>query len=628
MKHTIKKYSRKDGFEIEDSILTITEQEAMKFEQPFNKARFNFLWVAILLLFGIISAKVFNLSIMKNDYYQELAKNNRIRNIEIKAPRGKIFDRSGNLLVGNVPSLDAVIFPSGLPVTTSERNKEIELLSQILHINGGELVGKSESTSSASSQPFLAKENITQEEYLMLLEQSSNLSGVEVEKTAIRNYNDGQIFSHIIGYEGKIKKEELEDYPNYSMTDYVGKQGIEKKYESYLRGVSGAVKVEVDSLNQFKREVGVLEPTPGSDLILNIDEDLQKKITDSLNGILEKTQTKTAAAAAIDPRSGKVLALVSLPGFDNNLFAHGISLDDYQNLISDDSKPLFNRSVSGEYPPGSTIKPLIASAALSEGTITENTTVDCYGAIHIGNYSFGDWKTHGLVNVRDAIAESCDVFFYSVGGGYGNVPGLGMDRMGKYEKLFGLGQKTGIDVTGEAEGLVPSKDWKLEKFGEKWFTGNDYHASIGQGYLTVTPLQLANYIAAIANGGTLYRPEVVASIIGPDGQKKDITPIVAGKNLISSSVANIVREGMRQTVTSGTAQTLKTLSVEVAGKTGTAQFGSENKTHGWFVSFAPYDNPEIAMVVLVEGGGEGHSSALPVTQEVYDWYFGEHKALK
>jgi penicillin-binding protein 2 len=617
------KKDTRNGYEIEDSILTITEQEAMKIESPMSKVRSNFLWLLILAAFILLGGKVFYLSVMKSGYYQEISRNNRIRSIEIKAPRGKIYDKKGELLVGNIPSLDAVVFPIGLPTDSNEKKKNVEKLASILHLNEGEILGKLESSDSFSNKPILIKENISQEEYLVILGEKNNLSGVEIEKTAIRNYLDGQIFSHILGYEGKIKKEELEKFPDYSLTDYVGKQGVEKKYENDLRGQAGSVNVEVDASSQFKKEVGVINPVPGSDLILSIDAGLQRKITDSLTNILEQSKTETAAAVAINPQNGEILALVSLPSFNNNLFAEGISNEDYQNLITNNSKPLFNRAVSGEYPPGSTIKPLIAAAALTEGTIDEHTTVNCTGGINIGDYHFGDWKTHGVVNVRSAIAESCDVFFYSVGGGYGNISGLGMDRMKKYEDKFGLGLLTGIDISGESTGLVPSPEWKMETLGEKWYTGNDYHASIGQGFLTVTPLQLANYISAIANGGTLYQPKITSTIIDSKGKSKSISPVVKEKNLMSRDVSNIVREGMRETIISGTARSLATLPVPVAGKTGTAQFGSEEKTHAWFVSFAPYENPEIAMVILVEGGGEGHSSAVPVTKEVYEWYFSE-----
>jgi penicillin-binding protein 2 len=341
--------------------------------------------------------------------------------------------------------------------------------------------------------------------------------------------------------------------------------------------------------------------------------------------MLEQTGTKTAAAVAIDPRNGEVLAIVSLPSYDNNLFAKGISQEDYKALISDENKPMFNRAISGEYPPGSTFKPLVAAAALEEKTINSGTSVNCGGGIHVGSYNFPDWKTHGSTDVRKAIAESCDVFFYSVGGGWGDIPALGIDRIKKYADLFGLGKAGGLDIPGEAEGFIPDQSWKQKKLGERWYVGDDYHCAIGQGFDTATPLQIANMTATIANGGSVYRPHLVEKIVKPNGTEQEIGSQVLNKNFISKSNMDIVREGMRETIasSSGSARQLADLKVAVAGKTGTAQYGTEGKTHGWFASFAPFDNPEIAMAVLVEGGGEGHSTAVPVTKEVYQWYFGE-----
>ena len=410
------------------------------------------------------------------------------------------------------------------------------------------------------------------------------------------------------------------------MTDYIGKTGVEYGYEKNLRGVNGKQEVEVDSAGNIQKDFGITEPVPGSDLVLGIDADLQKKLQDSLQAKLDETGTKTAAAVAIDPRNGEILAMVNLPSYDNNLFAKGISADDYQKLMSDPDKPMFNRSISGEYPPGSTFKPLVAAAALQEGTITPSTTLDCPAAINIGSYSFPDWKTHGLTDVRKAIAESVDIFFYAVGGGWNNITALGIDKIHEYADKFGLGRKLGIDIPGEASGLIPTQQWKQDKIGERWYLGDDYHCAIGQGFVTATPLQLANYIAAIANGGTVFQPHFVDLIKKVDGSVEKVNPVVLNKNFISSANLQVVREGMRQTVLSGTAQPLKDLPVEVAGKTGTAQFGSGNeREHGWFVSFAPYNNPTIAMAVLVEGGGEGFSTAEPVTHDVYQWYFGGRK---
>ncbi len=611
------------GMEIEDYVLTATEKEAAKMERGLGKKGLDYLWWLIIFFMVILAGRVIFLTVLKGAYYQEIARGNSIRSVVIKAPRGRIFDRSGTALVSNVPSMDIVSIPAALPAENSKLQEISQSLALILNMNQADIQIRLESGSDNPSAVILIKEDISQDELLNILEKGNELPGIFIEKTAIRQYVDAQIFSHILGYEGKIKQSELEQDSSYLLTDYVGKQGLEKAYESDLRGVHGANQIEVDSAGNAKREVGIVNPKPGSDLVLNIDAQLQKKLYDSISGILEKTGTKTAAAVAIDPRTGGVLALVNLPSYNNNLFAKKISAEDYSSLIKDENKPLFNRAISGEYPPGSTIKPAIVAGALSEGTITPSTIIDGLGGVlNVGGFSFRDWKAHGPSDVRTAIAESNDIFFYTIGGGYGNIKGLGMDTMKKYYNLFGFGSPTGIDLGGEAAGLIPSEQWKQDKIREKWYIGNSYHASIGQGYVTATPLQLANYTAAIANGGTLYEPHLVAQIKKSTGEVENINPKKIRTGFISPEILKVAQEGMRKTVTAGTAQTLKELSVAVAGKTGTAQYGTAGKTHGWFVSYAPYDNPQIAMAVLVEGGGEGHSSALPITQEVLGWYFG------
>jgi penicillin-binding protein 2 len=614
------------GVEIEDSIMTITEKEEAIIETPFRKKGLEVVWYFIFAILIIIIGRVAYLDIIQGQHFSQMSKENRIRLVTIKAPRGNIMDKFGAYLARNVPSVDAVIVPCDLPKDDSGRKKIAEMVAAVLGMDQGNAEAIIESQDRKSLNAVLLKENISQDQALIIMEKQNDLTGIYLDRTAIRNYDSSLIFSHVIGYDGKITKEEIDKNKGYEMTDYIGKTGIEKSYESDLKGKNGALQVEVDSLGKIIKNLGVINPKSGSDLILNINEGLQKKIFDSMSSALEKNGSKTAAVAAINPQTGGILALVSFPSFDNNLFAKGITNDEYKAIISDKNLPLLNRVAGGEYPPGSTLKPAVAAAALSEKTITpETTVVDSNGAINIGSWRFGDWKTHGTVDVRKAIAQSCDVFFYAVGGGYGNISGLGMDRMKKYENMFGFGEPTGVDLPGESSGLIPSEGWKLEKIKEKWYIGDSYHAAIGQGFVTVTPLQLANYTAAIANGGILYSPRIVNRTRDADGKEKIVEPEIIRSNFISKNVLDVVREGMRETVISGTARTLGDLPVEAAGKTGTAEFGSEDKTHSWFISFAPYDKPEIAIAVLVEGGGEGNSAALPVAKEALNWYFSQDK---
>jgi penicillin-binding protein 2 len=614
------------GIEIEDAIMNVEQKEKAIIEKPFERNGLAIVWYLVFAVLIFLFGRVFFLDIVNGKYYSLVSAENRIRKIIIKAPRGNIYDKFGNILARNSPSIDVVILPSYLPKNPEEKKMLAQNLAGVLNMNQGNVEMALLSQNDKSTDPILLKENITQDQSLILAEKINEFPGIALEKTAIRNYENSAIFSHIIGYDGKITQAEMETNKGYFMTDYIGKTGLEKSYEKELKGVYGAQQVEVDSRGEIKKNLGVISPQAGSDLILNIDQELQKKLYDSLSAILEKTETKTAAAVAIDPRTGGILALVSLPSYDNNLFASGITSDAYKSLITDKDLPLLNRVTGGEYPPGSTIKPAVAAAALSEGTISPSTIINGMGgSLSIGAFRFGDWKAHGPSDVRTAIAESNDVFFYTIGGGYGNIVGLGMDRMKKYEDLFGFGEATGIDLQGESVGLIPSEQWKKDKIGEKWYIGDSYHCAIGQGFVLSTPLQLANYTATLANGGTLYSPKLVNRIRRNNGQDSYVQPEIIRKDFISPEIMQVVREGMRQTITSGTAQTLKDVPVAVAGKTGTAQYGSQDKTHAWFISFAPFDDPKIAMVVLVEGGGEGHSSAVPVTKEVYDWYFSRDK---
>ena len=615
------------GMEIDDAVLTITEKDAARLERPIHRGYARWFRALFLTVFALLGARVFFLNVIKNGYYQDVATRNSVRNMLISAPRGLIFDRYGKQLVRNVPSMELVAIPSDLPTSETDRQTLVDRLRGFIRFDSDEWETPLKTARGMFATPIVLKSPLTQEESLIFSSRAADFPGLSLESSAIREYQDGLIFSHILGYEGKIRKEELDEYPEYLPIDSVGKQGIEKSYESALRGKRGADRVEVDSRGAIKKELGISDPEPGSDIILNIDADLQKKLFDVLSATLEKAGLRKGAAVALDPRDGSVLALVSLPSFDNNLFADGIDSSSYKALIDDDSLPLFDRAIAGEYPPGSTIKPFLAGAALSEGVVTPTTQIESRGGITVAGFSFGDWKAHGFTDIRHAIAVSSDVYFYSVGGGYGNIRGLGMEKMDAYESRFGFGSETGIDLPGEKAGFLPTPEWKKEKIGEQWYIGDTYHASIGQGFVLATPIQLAAATAAIANGGTLWKPRVVGQIRSRQGEMRSVAAEALRQNVIDPSILKTVREGMRMTVTDsvGTAQSLANLPVAVAGKTGTAQFGTEKRTHGWFESFAPYEHPTIVLVVLIEGQENEGYFAVPVTKEVLAWYFSEGK---
>jgi len=613
--------------EIEDYLLTVPGGEISKLEATFEKKYIRYGWLLVVLLMSILGGRAFYLTIIQGEYYKNIAQGNSIRSLVITAPRGKIYDRSGKVLVQNIPSTDIIIDSIDIPQDNQEKERVVRELSSILNMSHKDVQRVFQEVEQSSQERIVLKRAISQDDALKILEKESVLPGISLEHTVQRYYEDSAIFSHIIGYEGKVSPEDLEVHTEYFLTDSIGRQGIEKTFESYLRGTHGEKRAEVDSLGKVKRFIASKNPVSGDDLILTINAELQKKLYDSIESELAKNELTKAAAVALDPRNGEVLALVSFPSYDNNIFSSNTNQGTYTALISDKNRPLFNRAIAGEYPPASTLKPVIAAAALQEGIVSERKQIESRGGIQVGSFYFGDWKAHGFTDIRRAIAVSSDVFFYAVGGGYGDVRGLGMHTMKQYESLFGYGSPTGIQLPGEADGFLPDEEWKEEMLGERWYVGNTYHASIGQGFITATPVQVALSVSAIANNGTVYQPKLVSLIQPVEGESIIQEDVVRRSNIIPENVLQIIREGMRQTVTDGTALMLNDLSVEVAGKTGTAQFGVEDKTHGWFVSFAPYENPEIVMAVLVESQAEDGYHAVPITKEVYEWYFKEEREL-
>lgn len=596
--------------EIDDAVLTMSKPGAAHIEWSLDRRPVRFALLVTVLTLLVLGGRLAYLNVWKGDYYGEIARNNSLRSILLTAPRGVITDRFGEPLVKNAPSLDGIVIPAALPKDGDDRQRVLDAAEKFFQPASSVWRSVLETRAFGPHDAVLIKEDLTQEEAIVYYGQANTLPGIGIQKSARREYINGTIFSHVIGYEGKIEKEELEAHPEYLFTDSIGKQGVEQAYEAELRGTHGREVVEVDSLGRVKKELGVVPPMPGKDIRLTLDKELTEKIYMAMADWFMDHDLTSGAAIALDPRSGAIRALVSYPGYDNNLFSGGIENDEYAALIENPAKPLFNRAIGGEYPPGSTLKPVIAAAALSEHTITPETTIESRGGISVGKFFFGDWKAHGFTDLRRALAVSSDVYFYSLGGGYGSVQGLGIERMKQYAEGFGYGKLTGIDLPGEADGFFPDPDWKQRKIGERWYIGDDYHAAIGQGFITATPLQIVNAIAAIANGGTLYTPHVC------DGH------FPARTVPVTPDILRVVREGMRETVTEGTAQMLQALPVAVAGKTGTAQYGTGDKTHGWFVSFAPYENPELVLIVLVEGQSkESTYHAVPITQSVLEWYF-------
>lgn len=638
--------------------------------KPVLGLTFNFSTLRLVVFVGVLFLVLLLfraawLQIIKNDYYYLLAEGNRLRIESLEPRRGIIYDREMKPLVRNQANFVLYFKPIDLPRNELDRDEVIRRVAKILdqgsqgaenHISNSSnsltLISDSPSFyqikdalseirlgSMKSYQPLFIADNIEYEKAISLALEMDSLPGVFLSSKIRRQYlGSGEIdleqagpqsLSHVLGYTGKINSQELETLgPNYSLIDYTGKSGLEYTWEKELKGKPGQKNIEVDALGKEKKVINETAAQDGVNLILSIDLSLQKKIEEVLSAYLKKSNLKKASVIALNPNNGEVLALVSWPAYDNNLFSRGISQEDYQKFLNDPARPLYNRAISGEFPSGSTIKLVIAAAALQEKVIDEKTSFISNGGLRIGQWFFPDWKAggHGLTNVRKALAESVNTFFYYIGGGYNDFSGLGLDRLVRYSRLFGLGEKTGLDLPGEATGFVPTAAWKKELKNEPWYIGDTYHFAIGQGDVLVTPIQVANFTAAIANNGILYKPHLVKGILDENNSlQKKIEPEVLHQDFISSDNLRIVREGLRQTVTSGSARSLSILPVSAAGKTGTAQWSSTGAPHAWFTGFAPYDQPEIVITVLVEEGIEGSTMAVPIAREVLDWYFYNKK---
>jgi len=601
------------------------DAEAPSIELDRKSSVFMVILGFVLLLMVLLSGQLLNLQILNGESSLVQAEGNRVRERVIRAPRGIIYDSRGVALVKNVPNYDLSITPSDLPLDQTKKNEVIAKTAEIAGVKYEEIRDKITADNEHSPQPILVLKNLDKDKSLLLESKIIDLPGVHLDVNPIREYLDNGLLSQVMGYVGRISESELEKNQDYLLTDYIGKSGLEKEYENLLKGVAGKEKVEVNSVGMNEKALGIEEPIPGQNIKLSIDFELQMKLAEQLQLQMTKAKVNSAAAVAINPQNGQVLATVSLPTYDNNLFARGITEDEYSSLLNNPDKPLLSRTTSGEYPSGSTIKPFIAAGALEEGTITESTTVNSTGGIKIGDFTFPDWKSggHGTTNVLKAIAESVNTFFYAIGGGHEGIKGLGPDKMKSYLQGFGFNEYTNIDMGGEAKGSIPDPDWKLRVFNEPWYLGDTYHMAIGQGDILVTPLQLANATATIANGGTLYQPTLSASVLDGNGNViENKQPIAIRSAFLKDSTIDVVKRGMIQTVTSGSGRALSTLAKPVAAKTGTAQYGPNNtKSHAWFITYGPTDNPTIAMSILLEGAGGGDVYAAPVANEVYKWYF-------
>ena len=643
---------------------TITEAE----EKP--RGNFRLLRLGILVALSVLVLQLAQLQIANWGYYRAAADQNRYRLVQTDALRGIVYDRTGRILVRNVPSFNVSIVPADLP--DDQQESVFKKLSALLKVpidtvienTTGDVVGQlpsdidrtvippkrkpglRELVAQGQRDPFsptLIQTNVPRETAFYIEENHLDFPGVQVGLEPVREYVEGSLLSHILGFAGPIPSDSADDYAGrgYAPNDQVGLSGLEYSYEQDLHGSKGRRYIEVDVAGREVQNLGEEPPTPGHNLVLTIDNDFQKTVQTILEKAMRGAHSKQGVAIALDPRNGEVLALVSLPSYDDNLFATGISTDDYANLLQDPLHPLINQAITGQYPPGSTFKVIPASAALQERVVDTTTRIQTPGTIWIPNeyypddsklaQPFYDWYKPGFgsLSILGGLAESSDVFFYKLAGGESPDfdSGLGQDRLSAYARMFGLGELTGIDLPGEAKGLVPDQAWKLNEIGDVWTIGDTYNMGIGQGYVLATPLQVADYTTIVANGGTLYKPQLVHAVTDSEGRiVRTITPQVIRKVAVDPRNLAIVREGMRESVTYGTSSNANLADVTVAAKTGTAEYygprvNGHLPTHAWFTAFAPFEDPQIVVTVFVAGGGEGSAVAAPAATDILRAYF-------
>lgn len=589
--------------------------------------------ILVGLALSILLIRLWYLQVIKGDELKQRSESNAVRFRNIQPIRGLVLDRNGSLVVDNRPSFDVLYMP------TKGVNPEM-LLQKIQDIY------KTKSLDFSSNSPFpktvkpylpvRLEKNVSMEKIALIETNAIDLPGVYVDVTPIRIYQDGEMLAPIIGYTGEVSKEELEkSEEDYLSGDITGKYGIEKVFDSYIRGRRGNELVEVNAFGKVIKNLGRIDPLSGSNVVLTIDAKLQKAAWEAFAGL-------AGSAVAMDPRDGSILAMVSLPSFDPNLFCNGIDRDEWKKLQKNPLNPLSNRAISGQYPPGSTYKLIVAAAALEEGIITPAARISCSGAFTLGNRTYRCWKKHGhgSVNLHQALVESCDVYFYTVG------KMLGVDKIALYAKRFGLGEATGIELAHERKGLVPTRAWKLARMKEPWLLGETISISIGQGFNLTTPLQLAQAYSALANGGTVWRPHLVSRIEMSDGSiVKKFLPEKKGELKLSQQTMVTLNRGLWGVVNEpgGTGAAARRPYADVCGKTGTSQviglpqnekarrsqkIAAFHKDHALFVCYAPMKKPEIAIAVVAENAGGGGAVAAPIARKILNAYFDNQKKRK
>lgn len=538
-----------------------------------------------LIIFFMLFLRLFHLQIVEGQHSSELSDGNRIQIRLIYAPRGVIFDRNGRVLAANAPAFRLV----------DRQTQKIKLISR---------------------------------EEALELEVKNDPKASDLEVDNVRIYPLGEKVSHVVGYVGEISSDQLgfPQFKDYQIGDRVGKTGLEAQYENFLRGDNGGEIIEVDSMGRKLQTLRKNPAIPGQNIYLNIDADLQENLYQKVEEGLLRSGSCCGAAIAMDPQNGEVLALASFPSFDPDIFILG---DDslVNEIFTQADSPILNRVIGGSYPPGSTFKIVSALAGLTEAKITKDTIIQDSGVIYLGSFKFSNWyfnqygKTEGPLNLIRALKRSNDIYFYQVG------QMVGEKVLGDWAKRLKLGKKMEIDLPGEIEGLIPDDGWKQKTLGQIWYPGDTLHMAIGQGFVLTTPLQILGITSYIAAGGSLYKPQLVSKVVDGNRVVKRYIPQILVSNLTSQDHILSIKEGLVEVAQpGGTAWPFFTFPIPTAGKTGTAEFGDpKGRTHAWYTSFAPAEDPKIAMTILLEASGEGSSVAAPIAKEVYRWYLSDDK---
>lgn len=578
--------------------------------------RLTVLRIGLLLVVALLAFRLWHLQIREGPYYRDLSENNRTRSVILEPVRGQIYDRNGVLLANNVPSFTLYVTLEDV----KDRETLIQQLTSLLGLDP-DVVRRKLATKGGKLLPRKIKDRLSLREAAIVEAHRLDLPGVMIQVESQRNYPGGAVGAHLLGYVGEISAEQLErsEFEELHQGSMIGQYGVEKTFDRFLRGKAGQKSVEVDALGHEKRSAVVEKPEAGDDLYLTIDVRLQKLAEDLLG-------EEAGAIVALDPTNGDVLAMASRPAFDPNVLSRELTPKQWAEIVQDEGHPLNNRATQGQYPPGSTFKVIMAAAALETKTVSPSTTVRCTGGYQFGRRLYRDWKAggHGFIDLEQALVHSCDVYFYTVG------QRMGIDTIADYAKQFGLGQPTGIELPSERVGIVPSTSCKEKVKGESWLPGETISASIGQGYVTVTPLQMASMIGTIANNGVAYRPRLVQAIMDrATGRLQELPAVARGKVEVKPQTLKLIQEGLAGVVREGTATRAKSALISIAGKTGTAQTaalrtGPEKdipkklRDHAWFVAYAPVEKPRIAVAVLVEHMGHGGSAAAPLAKELIE----------